>query len=137
VRHTKAAVTIAKDLLGLEMYSKFTEEEKDIMIASLILHDGAKHGFNGSSYSVATHPTDCADWLNTYAEYLTSEQFGKVHSCISSHMGQWNTDYKTKKEILPKPTTAMEKFVHQCDYLASRKYLEVNFEAINYEGDRI
>lgn len=138
VRHTKAAVTIAKDLLGLEMYSRFSNEEKDLMLASLILHDGMKHGLKGGTYTEASHPTDCADWLNQYAPgVLSGEQFGKIHSCISSHMGQWNTDYKKKKEILPKPITAMEKFVHQCDYLASRKYLEVNFDAINYEGDRV
>ena len=42
-------------------------------------------------------------------------------------MGQWNTDYRTKKEILPKPKTAAQKFVHQADYLASRKYLIYDF----------
>jgi hypothetical protein len=140
VRHTKAAVAIAKDLLGLEMYSKYSAEEKDLIIASMILHDGMKHGVQGGAYTAPTHPTDCATWLSTAIDqehYLSQEQFGKIHSCISSHMGQWNTDYKSKKEILPKPVSAMEKFVHQCDYLASRKYLEVNFDSINYEGDRV
>lgn len=139
LRHTKAAVAIAKDLLGLEMYGKYTQDEQDIILTALILHDGLKHGETESRYVIATHPAVCAQWLQNleYDTYLTEEQFAKLFSCIASHMGQWNTDYKTKKEILPKPATAMEKFVHQCDYLASRKYLEVNFEAINYEGDRV
>jgi hypothetical protein len=120
------------------MYSKFTAEEKDLIIASLILHDGMKHGTKGGAYTEAAHPTICADWLNQFAPgNLSASQFETVHKCISSHMGQWNTDYRTKKEILPKPVTAIEKFVHQCDYLASRKYLEVNFNVINYEGDRV
>ena len=41
-------------------------------------------------------------------------------------MGKWNTDYKDKtKEVLPKPVTESEKFVHLCDYLASRKNILV------------
>lgn len=138
-RHTKAAAAIAKDLLGLEMYGRFTQDEKDIMLTALILHDGIKHGENHSQYVLATHPMDCIAWLKKldHQRYLDEDQFGLLCSCIASHMGQWNTDYKTKREIMPKPKTAMEKFVHQCDYLASRKYLEVRFDAINYEGERV
>jgi len=140
VRHTKAAVAIARDLLGLEMYSRYSDEEKDLIVASLILHDGLKHGLKGSAYTVASHPADCANWLDNEigrVTHLSETQLESILKNISSHMGQWNIDYKSKKEILPKPISAMEKFVHQCDYLASRKYLEVNFEAINYEGDRV
>lgn len=139
MRHTKAAVTIAHDLLGLEMYSKFTDDQKDIMLSALILHDGLKHGENQSKYVLANHPAICEMWLAEldWNKFIPDDEFGEISSCVLSHMGQWNTDYKTDKEIMPKPKTAMEKFVHQCDYLASRKYLEVNFEAINYEGDRV
>lgn len=138
VRHTKAAVAIAKDLLGLEMYGRYSAEDKDIILAALILHDGMKHGTAGGKYTVATHPTEMADFIQAdCAKRLGQETCDKLYSAIAAHMGQFNTDYKTKKEILPKPQTAMQKFVHQCDYLASRKYLEVNFEAIHYEGDRV
>lgn len=43
-------------------------------------------------------------------------------------MGQWNCD-RDGKVILPKPIALNEQFVHMCDYLASRKIIEVNFEA--------
>ena len=49
-------------------------------------------------------------------------------SLIESHMGQWNKDNYTNKEILPKPVTKLQRFVHMCDYLASRKFLDVQFE---------
>jgi hypothetical protein len=42
-------------------------------------------------------------------------------------MGQWNYDSYTKKEVLPKPKTAEQRFVHMCDYLASRKFIDVKF----------
>ena len=39
-------------------------------------------------------------------------------------MGQWNKNKYSKIE-LPKPELEPQKFVHMCDYLASRKWLEV------------
>ena len=41
-------------------------------------------------------------------------------------MGPWNTDY-SGTEILPKPHSKCQNFVHMCDYLASRKYLDMKF----------
>ena len=67
---------------------------------------------------------------NEVIEVMEEEHWHAISNCIKSHMGQWNTDYKTKEEILPKPVTELEKFVHLCDYLASRKLLEVNFEVM-------
>ena len=131
VRHTKAAVAIAHELLQLEMYNDvFTPAEKDLIIAALILHDGKKHGDNGSQYTVAEHPLVVADWIagdEVLSDMLPASTLQVLRDAIASHMGQWNTDYKTKKEILPKPQTEIQKFVHLCDYLASRKYLEFNF----------
>lgn len=131
VRHTKAAVAIAHELLQLEMYSKgFEPVDRDLIIAALILHDGKKHGDSGSQYTVSEHPMVIADWIKgneLLNGMLPPPQLQTLCDAIASHMGQWNTDYKSKKEILPKPETDIQKFVHLCDYLASRKYLEFNF----------
>ena len=140
VRHTKSAVLIAKTLLDLEQYqSEYNEEQRDIMLTALLLHDGVKHGLNGNKYTVSTHPTDMVDYIN---DYIIEQDFSPwddrinfakmVGDCIATHMGEFNKDYKTKEEILPKPESNMQKFVHMCDYLASRKFLEVNFEKVEY-----
>lgn len=139
VRHTKAAARVAHELLRLEMYGRYEQGQKDIMLAAIILHDGLKHGHEtGSSviteerFTVAEHPVLCADWLRTipgWEDLLTPQEMDSLTACIKSHMGQWNTDYRSRKEILPKPITSMEKFVHQCDYLASRKWLTVEFDS--------
>ena len=42
-------------------------------------------------------------------------------------MGPWTKDYKGN-EVLPKPVNKYQKFVHMCDYLASRKFLNINFK---------
>ena len=139
VRHTKAAVTIAHDLLGLEMYGRYSQAERDNILCALLLHDGMKHGRNGGKWTVFRHPLDVVEFLregDEWSDYIDEYDFNQICSAISSHMGEWNYDKKTGCE-LPKPMSSMQKFVHQCDYLASRKYLEVNFDKINYTGDRV
>lgn len=144
IRHTQAAFRIANELFKCETIQTFNDTEKDIIRTALILHDGVKHGTNGSQYTVATHPLEVVKHLedkyfevdeetlpDEVIEVMESDLWEQIRVCIRSHMGQWNTDYKTKEEILPKPGTEIEKFVHLCDYLASRKMLEVNF---NVEG---
>ena len=61
VRHSKAATLFAKTLLGLEQNNCFTSDEKDLILTALILHDGLKHGNDGSSFTVAEHPTLCVE----------------------------------------------------------------------------
>lgn len=140
VRHTKGAVLIAKTLLDLEQYqSEYSEEERDIMLTALLLHDGVKHGLNGSKYTVPTHPTEMVDFIN---DFITKKDLNPwddmitiiqlICKCIATHMGEWTKDYKTGEEVLDKPETNMQKFVHMCDFLASRKFLEVNFEKVEY-----
>jgi hypothetical protein len=129
VRHTKAAVGIAADLLKLEHNSQmFNPDERDCIIAALICHDGWKHGDEKSQYVISAHPVVAADHVLELADD-SEKSFAKVIADnIRSHMGEWNTDYRSKAEIMPKPSTPMEMFVHECDYLASRKYLVYEFD---------
>lgn len=138
VRHTKAAVVFARTLFELEMLP-YSDLEKDLITAALILHDGAKCGFNGSAFTVVEHPTIMADWLkNTMGIFdkLPEEQAEIILSAISSHMGAWNKN-RSGVEVLPKPRSKIERFVHMCDYLASRKFIEMEFDLVNYGGSRV
>ena len=72
--------------------------------------------------------------LEEYRINVSNEEFVKleeqvkdIQRLILSHMGQWNKD-KEGNEILPKPEKEDEKFVHLCDYLASRRFIEMNME---------
>ena len=126
VRHTKAAVRIANDLLRLEMFRGLSKI-KDVIIAALLLHDGWKHGAEYSQWARADHPIVAAEKIK---ELSADKEIGsQIADLILTHMGQWNTDWKTDKEIMPKPSSKAQSFVHLCDYLASRKFLEFNFEA--------
>ena len=131
-RHTLAATRIA---IGMFPLTNFTDDEKDMIIVALIMHDSFKHGTNYSKYTCADHPVIAATHVAAYCEMWLPEEYGleladKLSDLIITHMGQWNTDWKTKKEIMPKPKTATQRFVHMCDYLASRKYLEFNFSEV-------
>jgi len=140
VRHTVAAVRIANQLFENHTIQNFDDEQKDIIRVALKLHDGVKHGTGGSSYTVATHPIQVVEYIEDryYAvddselsddviEVMEDGLWDQIADCIKTHMGEWNTDYKSKKEVLPKPNNEMQKFVHLCDYLASRKMIEINF----------
>jgi 23S rRNA maturation-related 3'-5' exoribonuclease YhaM len=140
LRHTKVAVRIAVDILSLEMMNKYTEDEKDIIISSLILHDCAKKGVPESKYSIVEHPLVMANFIERDEELkniLDKETLNKILDCIRTHMGEFNKDYLTKKEVLPKPKNKIQNIVHLADYLSSRKYFEeFNFN-VKVERDRV
>ena len=117
VRHVKAAIKIALSLLELEQYKDLN---RDYVIIALLLHDGLKQG-NSEGNTVKEHPWLAANYVRNF-DYPNKVQLGEIASLIESHMGQWNYG------ILPKPQSDAQKFIHLCDYLASRKFLEVNLD---------
>lgn len=130
LRHTRSAIRIAYELFKMEEYD-FTPEEKDLILCSLIAHDGWKLGLYNSKYTVFEHPLIASKALRDMEEIkgiLNNDEFEFFLSNIETHMGQWVKDYKTGKEVLQKPQTKAQKFVHLVDYIASRKCLEMNFD---------
>lgn len=130
VRHTKAAVLIALELFRNNTVQNFTDEEKDLIIASLILHDTAKSGFRGSKYTVTEHPMlvkNLFEQINVHERCIGYAE--QINELVESHMGQWRTD-RYGKVVLPECKTKMQRFVHLCDYLASRKCIEINFSVV-------
>jgi len=133
LRHIKAAVRIAAALFRNDtVTSKFDDWTKDIIISALILHDGVKSGIVKQTYTVDRHPTLMVEYLIAKMTELYGTEFdemiARVSPLIASHMGQWNID-KDGNEHSPLPKTAEERFVHMCDYMASRKFIEINFDA--------
>ena len=130
LRHTKAAVRIAYELLNDPCIGdKYTQDEKDLMIMALILHDGLKSGLNHEKYTRFDHPIIIADYIMDNEEELglEVEKIEFLCDAVKTHMGSWTTDYNGV-EVLEKPKTKYQNFVHMCDYLASRKCLLVPFD---------
>lgn len=133
VRHTKAAVRIAYELLqNNSVFTHFKQEEKDLMICGLLIHDGLKHGLVKSEYVVFDHPLQISKFIKDNKDKLTltDNEIKFMCSVVETHMGEWTKDYRGN-EVLEKPTNQYQKFVHMCDFLASRKFLDIKFENNN------
>ncbi|MEG2457383.1 MAG: hypothetical protein RSB41_00575 [Bacilli bacterium] len=129
VRHTKAAVRIAKDLMDNSSIGyKFNQNEKDLILMALLLHDGLKLGLNEERYTKSNHPILVCEYLisNKSKFSLNDEELLFITSLIETHMGEWNKDLNGN-EILKKPSNKYQEFVHLCDYLSSRRYLDIKF----------
>ena len=133
LRHTKAAVRIAKEFYNDEaLTGAYTKNEKDLMIIGLIMHDGLKSGLKKSEYTKFDHPLLVCDYIkeNKDKTEFNEKEIEFLCHVISSHMGPWNTNSYSEVE-LPKPKSNHQRFVHMCDYLASRKFLDVKFDDDN------
>lgn len=130
VRHTKVALKIAKEILSLEyMSNEFTERERDLMLIAILFHDTQKLGDPMERYTRFDHPLLAANFIkeNKKVTIFDNDDIIFIEKAISAHMGEWNTsDYSNI--TLPKPENKYEFFVHECDYLASRKFINVEFD---------
>jgi hypothetical protein len=135
VRHVKACINICKEFFGnetiLSIYfdRELKQKGKDIIIAALLLHDICKSGIEDveQQYGCAEHPL-LVRTLCRVKKIDGGSILEYILQLIETHMGQWNTEYKTKQEILKKPFSNAQKFVHTIDYMASRKILDGEIE---------
>ena len=133
LRHSKAAMRIGFELLNdPSIGDKYTSHEKDLMLMSLLVHDGLKLGNPKEKYTRFDHPILMGKLIvDEYDKLeLTKEDAIFMNDVIKTHMGPWTTDYNGV-EVLEKPKTKYQNFVHMCDYLASRKCLLVPFDKDN------
>lgn len=122
VRHTKAVVMFAEELLRMSSYAYMEDIYKDFVIAACILHDTVKYGSGeeidkGEYRNHARNAADafekfCVDHYNLHPHFL-------LLNAIRSHMGQWSTEKEDK------PFTNIDRCVHMADYMASRSFIDI------------
>lgn len=133
VRHTKAVVMFAEELLRMSSYAYMKDEYKDYVIAACIVHDTMKYGlaeFNKDEYK--NHARNAAYAFKMFArecDYAPSEF---LLNAIAAHMGQWSTEKEDR------PFTSVDRCVHMADYMASRSFIDIpaiteEWEAVEYE----
>ena len=133
LRHSKAAMRIGYELLeNPAIGDKYKPVEKDLMLAALLIHDGLKLGNPREKYTRFDHPILMADFIEKEKDSLeiNDEERKLMEDVIKTHMGVWTTDYNGN-EVLEKPKTKYQNFVHMCDFLASRKCILVPFDDNN------
>lgn len=124
VRHTICAINIAYDLVNRNDMFASCKQYSDHIVSALMLHDGCKSGRVKSQYTQHDHPIQVC---NLIKENYNDKDSELICSLISSHMGQWSTG-RGSNVILPKPQNVLQSVVHLADYLASRRYLDFNFD---------
>lgn len=130
VRHTKAVVMFAEELLRMNTYAYLNEEYKDYIIVACLVHDTCKYGvleYDKTNY--ANHAKLASINFKNFCleeNYVCSEF---LLNAISSHMGQWTENREER------PFTAIDRCVHLADYMASRSFIDI--PCITEEYDRI
>jgi len=129
VRHTKTAVNFAISLFDIY---KLEDSTKDLIIISLLIHDGLKKGFVEEKNTRFDHPLLIGELLINIKKdlTLTDDEIKEITDNVASHMGRWNTS-NYSDVILPLPLTLTQKLVHMCDYLSSRKQISFTFDNEN------
>lgn len=121
IRHTKAVVIFAEELLRMSSYAYMKDDYKDFVIMACIAHDTCKYGM--TEYDKTEYPNhgkNAAKLLNmAWYEYFGIEAPEYLLSAIRSHMGQWTTDKEDR------PFTNIDRCVHMADYMASRSFIDI------------
>lgn len=121
VRHTKAVVMFAEELLRMSSYSYMRDEYKDYVIVACIIHDTMKYGlgeFDKSEYKNHAKNASIAfgEWCEKECGFVVSEF---LLNAVASHMGQWSIDKEDR------PFTSIDRCVHMADYMASRNFIDI------------
>lgn len=131
VRHTKAVVMFAEELLRMSSYAYMKEEFKDYVIAACLVHDTCKYGMTEEmdKTEYKNHARNAArafcDWCSEM-EYICSDY---LIGAITAHMGQWSTNKEDR------PFTNADRCVHMADYMASCSFIDI--PSISAEYDKI
>lgn len=131
-RHTLALCRIMNHLFSIESVgTMFTSRERDLMRIAGMMHDSRKSGsqedYENSKWTRFDHPLLAANVVRE-VEGLSEAERELIATAIESHMGQWCTDSRSPEVKLPKPENKYQILVHACDYLASRKDIEILFD---------
>lgn len=129
VRHVKVAMRVLEEMFRDEAFGTYDDYKKDLIRMALILHDGFKSGLTNTGHTCLEHPVIMSDFiLNNIDQLSISEEDAQfVADLILTHMGPWNKD-SNGNVIMPVPQTREELLVHLCDYMSSRRFIDVCFE---------
>lgn len=129
-RHTLALCKIMNHMFEVTNY---ISRDRDLMRIAGIMHDTRKSGsqeeYEKNKYTNFDHPLKAAEVVRSFkGRDWEDVEIEIIADAISSHMGKWNTD-KRSSIVLPTPQNKYQNIVHLCDYLASRKDIEIVFSS--------
>ena len=135
-RHTIALCRFMNHLFSVDcVKNKFSSRERDLMRIAGMMHDSRKSGtqedYERSKWTKFDHPLLAAEAVRGVENLIIPpDEVETIATAIESHMGQWNVDSRNPDVTLPLPENKYQVLLHVCDYLASRKDIEVLFDSI-------
>lgn len=130
VRHVKAVVMFAEELLRMSSYAYMPDAYKDYVIVACLIHDCAKYGMSDEMDKSAykAHAPNGAKMFDTFmVEAYGVHAPEKLLDAVRTHMGQWS-----EKE--DKPFSPIDRCVHMADYMASRAFIDIPDLWAEYES---
>ena len=131
VRHTKGVFRVASELFQNPLLTNMIfEEDKDVIRAAILVHDTCIRGISDEPEPKQRHdhPILVRDRLRPDDGPWSMEEenmWDAICDLAESHMGPWNTR-EDSEVILPIPVTYSQQFVHLCDYIGSRRGININ-----------
>ena len=154
INHTRAVTAVANSLMesnafkdialgrNFEKYIDNADEKlqlyQDAALAACILHDCCKPDNTPQHKTRFDHPLLAANLFKKIAEKNMSRKNKEyleriiplIYGSIASHMNKWNTSKRMPHVILPLPEYGIDIFVSLCDYIASRDFIDFNFNIL-------
>lgn len=121
VRHVKAVVMFAEELLRMSSYAYMPNAYKDYVIVACLIHDCAKYGMSDEMDKGAykEHAPNGAKMFDMFMrEKYSVCAPEKLLDAVRTHMGQWS-------DKDDKPFTPIDRCVHMADYMASRSFIDI------------
>ena len=131
VRHTKAVLMFCNELLNMSPYYELPPLWKDYARVACLLHDICKYGEEDEmdKNKYVDHSVNGADYVDIMWEQFHSTddeiciEFAPelITHAIMCHMGRWSKENQ-------KPIGIIDNLVHLADYVASRNFINIEFE---------
>lgn len=110
------------------------EERRDLLVAAAIIHDLVKRGWEEDHpWTKPDHPqlaAELVDRVQRDTELLTTDEYSTIRSCVFYHYGPF-TIAQHKKPMVD--FSLSELAVYLADYVASKKFLDVQYKGSIYE----
>jgi 23S rRNA maturation-related 3'-5' exoribonuclease YhaM len=106
------------------------EEKRDLMIASALIHDLVKRGWDEEKaiWTVKEHPQlagELVDKVQMETQLLELDEYETIRSCVFFHYGPWTIQQYKK----PMENFSLEELcVYISDYVASKKFLDIQYK---------
>lgn len=134
-RHVVSVVRFLNYILEPESINcQFNSRERDLMRLAALFHDIKKSGnqedYEKNKSTKFDHPLLAAEFIRSMNDGdLPEDEIELCAKIIETHMGQFNTSAKSSI-TLPKPENKYQILVHVCDYISSRKDIEVRTDML-------